>query len=383
MRNIIILALIFASTNLFSQRFLTYEYPQLDSIIGGSYGTAVNYLGENQDLLFDFYAPKNDESNKRPLIIYLHGGGFNSGTRSYPSVKLIAKKMAMKGYAVANIDYRLDPNFELYNSNENRRAMTDAMHDAKQAIRYFKANAALYKLDTTKVFIGGESAGAAAAMMASYVDKQAEMSIYPMANPNNPVGSASNPNVGNEVNATMCLCGLLLDTMAIEKPSDPPLLWTHGSADPLIPMPLAFMIVTRAQNIGLPIQTKIYEGATHCPWYYGNPQWETYLDSTITDITTFLYPKVSPVLNVTDEKDLSFKIYPNPGTEDIFIELDKQYAKIKITILSPTGQIKKDWTFRNKSSLHLNLRDFTKGVYIMKTEIDKVVLTKKIVIGGQ
>ena len=116
--------------------------------------------------------------------------------------------MANKGYVVANIDYRLDPNFELYNSSTDRRAMSDAMHDAKQAIRYFKANANTLKIDTTLVFIGGESAGAATAMMASFIDKQSEMGTYPKAVPNNPTGSLSNSGVSNKVKGTLCLCGL-------------------------------------------------------------------------------------------------------------------------------------------------------------------------------
>lgn len=132
--------------------------------------------------------------------------------------------MAMKGYAVANIDYRVDPHFQLYNSTTNRRAMTDAMHDAKQAIRYFKANAVLFKLDTNKIVIGGESAGAITAIMASSIDKQAEMSPYPMANPNNPIGSTSDASYGNAVNATMCLCGMIVDTTAIERLNNPPIL---------------------------------------------------------------------------------------------------------------------------------------------------------------
>lgn len=105
MRLFVLLALIFCSTPLFSQRYITDEFPLLDSLIGGTYGEAVNYLGENQDLLYDFYAPKDDDLDKRPLIIYMHGGGFVEGSRSYPSVKMLSRKMAMKGYAVANIDY--------------------------------------------------------------------------------------------------------------------------------------------------------------------------------------------------------------------------------------------------------------------------------------
>lgn len=259
--------------------------------------------------------------------------------------------------------------------------MTDAMHDAKQAIRYFKANAELYKIDTTKIVIGGESAGAITAMMSAYVDKQEEMSPYPMANPNNPVGNNSNSHVGNEVQGALCLCGMLLDTAAIESPNDPPILWTHGSADTYIPISLAFHVVLRATNIGLPVQTKVYEGATHCPWYYGNPDWETYLDLTINDITTFLYPKVATTLSLNKIQNHEISIYPNPCIDYLNIDLHRQYTKINISMISYAGQVYRTWSFRNKKEIDLDLEDFANGFYLIRIESDdNTVFTKKIMI---
>lgn len=313
MRKLIAITLLLSSLAAYSQRYLTDDYVQLDSVIGGIYGTASDYQNVTQNLLFDFYEPAHDNITKRPLVIYLHGGGFTSGSRTYPSVQSLCRRMAQRGYAVANIDYRLDPNFDLYNSSGNRRAMTDAMHDAKQAIRYFKANAATYKVDTSLVFIGGESAGAITSMMASFVDKQEEMDVYPMANPNNPIGSTSNADVSNSVKGTLCLCGMILDTMAMELPTDPTLLWIHGTNDDFIPVSLAFNVLLRASHIGLPVAAKTYQGATHCPWYYGNPNWAIYLDSVTTDITNFLYPIVTSTAIVNQARDnKEIQIYPNP-----------------------------------------------------------------------
>lgn len=380
MKKFIILILLFFSINTYAQRYLTSDFTELDSIIGGTYGNAVNYLGNNQDLIFDFYAPGHDTIQKRPLIIYIHGGGFTSGTRTYPSVKLLCQKMARKGYSVANIDYRLDPNFQLYNSETDRRAMTDAMHDAKQAIRYFKANAQLYKIDTTKIFVGGESAGAITAMMAAYVDKQEEMSPYPLANPNNPVGNNSNSHVGNGVHASMCLCGMLIDTTAIEDSNDPPILWTHGSSDAYIPISLSFNIALRALNIGLPVQTKVYQNATHCPWYYGNPDWETYLDSTINEITAFLYPKSATALSLDKNQDSKINIYPNPCIGFLNIDMNKQYPKTNISIVSSAGQVYRTWSFQNSKEIYLDLEGLVNGLYIVRIEFEKHVILKKIVI---
>lgn len=380
MKKILIL-FILTNFSIKAQRYLTYVYPNLDSVIAGTYGNSTDYLGNNQTLLFDYYTPSLDTANYKPLIIYIHGGGFTSGTRDYPSVKLLCRKMAQKGYAVATIDYRLDPNFQLYNSSTNRRAMTDAMQDAKQAIRYFKANASLYKIDTNKVFIGGESAGAITSMMASFVDKQVEMLPYPMANPNNPIGSSNNLQVSNDVKGTLCLCGMILDTTAIENATNPPILWTHGTADSFIPISLSFNIVLRALHINLPIQTAVYQGATHCPWYYGNPNWQTYLDSTINDITTFLYPKVTTITSINDFQENNLLIYPNPTSENVAIHFSKTYENINITITTLLGQSCKSWNFKNTNRTLLQLSNFERGVYIVAIQLNNsATVTKKIVV---
>lgn len=383
MKKIIISGFLLFTISAFSQRYLTYVYSDIDSIIGEIYGTSIDYLSLNQELLFDFYSPKLDTTQKRPLIIYIHGGGFTSGSRTYPSVKLLCRKMAMKGYTVANIDYRLDPEFNLYDSDEDRRAMTDAMHDAKQAIRYFKANAALYKIDTNNIFIGGESAGAITSMMAAYVDKQSEMAFYPKASPDNPVGNTSNSDYGNNVKAIMCLSGMIIDTTAIENSNEPPLLWLHGSADTFIPVFLANFIVSRAENIGLPIQTKLFYGATHCPWYYGNPNWEIYLDSAINEITSFLYPKVQSTigLNEIQANEIEFEAYPNPCNSSITINLDKQYGNIKISLMTISGEVCQYISLQNTANYTLNLLSLNNGIYLLKIELDNnILLTKKITI---
>ncbi len=381
MKHIFLIFFLGITTSAFPQRYQTFVYPQVDSIIAGVYGTAPDYLSVNQDLLFDLYSPNLDTAQQRPLIIYIHGGGFTSGSRSYPSVKLLCRKMAMKGYAVATIDYRLDPGFVLYNSNTNRRAMTDAMHDAKQAIRYFKANATLYKLDTNRIFIGGESAGAITAMMASFVDKQSEMTTYPMANPNNPIGSTSNSNYGNNVQATMCLCGTILDTMAIENSTDPPILWTHGTADNFIPISLALNVVLRAEHIGLPIQTKFYQGGVHCPWYFGNPNWQTYLDSTITDITTFLYPTVIVGIKDLYKNNLSLTIYPNPANDFINLEFDRDYKKATILFRSALGTTLKNWELVDLKESSIDISTMENGLYFIKIILDNnESVIKKVII---
>lgn len=277
----------------FGQRFLTNVFPGVDSIPDIIYGHALNYQGENETLYFDFYEPHNDEMETRPLLIYAHGGGFTGGTRKWPSIRMMCEKLARRGYAVASISYRVDPRFNYLKCDTNRKVMTDAMHDMRAAIRFLKANQARYRVDTSHIFISGESAGAITAMMVGYVDKKGELKAYPLTDPENVEGNSGTPGYSSGVKAVLCLCGMIYDTTAIDSPEDDPLLWVHGSSDPLIPFSWANEIPERAAHIGLKYQKIVFKGATHCPWYYGLPRWRFYLDSVVNYMSHFMYPFVT------------------------------------------------------------------------------------------
>src|SRR5436305_13249448 len=50
---------------------------------------------------FDLYQPVNDTFKKRPLIIWLHGGGFKYGTKNAKEIKIWGNEFAQRGYVVA------------------------------------------------------------------------------------------------------------------------------------------------------------------------------------------------------------------------------------------------------------------------------------------
>ncbi|MBL8270736.1 alpha/beta hydrolase [Steroidobacter sp.] len=97
----------------------------------------------------------------RPLVIYIHGGGWQSGhTRhagafsNWPSV---LASLARKGYVVASIEYRL--------SSEAK--FPAAIQDVKTAIKWLRASAKKYSIDTSKTIVWGGSAGGQLAALAA------------------------------------------------------------------------------------------------------------------------------------------------------------------------------------------------------------------------
>ena len=155
-------------------------------------------------LKLDVYYP-DTSSTKRPLFMWIHGGGFTSGKKTRPDIVEMADYYASRGWVFASIDYRTTE--ELCDSEEmptckdkvvgiarsgfdevvsfyrgiapaewiefalsqepdsvkklqQSIAQYTAQRDAKAALRWLVANASTYDIDTEYITVGGNSAGA-------------------------------------------------------------------------------------------------------------------------------------------------------------------------------------------------------------------------------
>lgn len=286
--------LVFSIQQATGQRYLKNVFPEkVESVRNISYGQALNYKDTMESLFLDLYEPFGDSSQSRALLIYAHGGGFTGGSRKLPSIELMGEKLARKGYVFATMSYRTDPRFDYFHSDSDRRAVTDAMHDMKAVIRFFKAHQKEYRIDTSNIFISGESAGGITAMTAGYIDKQEELEAYPKTHPKNVEGNSGTPGYASQVKGVLCLCGGIVDTNAIDSPHDSPILVIHGTGDPIAPVAWAEDIIQRAEHIGLKHEKVFYGGATHCPWIVTLPHWTAYLDSTVNYMSHFMYSLIT------------------------------------------------------------------------------------------
>lgn len=99
-----------------------------------------------REMQLDLWKPKNAEQ-PLPAIICIHGGGWFKGERS--SMANLAQALATKGFVTATISYRL--------SGEAK--FPAAIHDCKAAVRFLRANAAKFGIDTNVIGVTGLSAG--------------------------------------------------------------------------------------------------------------------------------------------------------------------------------------------------------------------------------
>ena len=95
----------------------------------------------------DIYYPL-DKSKKYPGIALVHGGGWISGSKE--NEKYMAQELASKGYVAIAVGYRLS----------EVAKYPAAIDDVENAIKYVKKNKKKYSLDTKKIAVLGESAGA-------------------------------------------------------------------------------------------------------------------------------------------------------------------------------------------------------------------------------
>ncbi|MFO1339367.1 MAG: alpha/beta hydrolase [Burkholderiaceae bacterium] len=112
-------------------------------------------------LVLDVWTPPSNGGN-RPLVVWVHGGGFNSGGKEDRSDDALS--YARAGYVTASVNYRLTANNDV-DAPTRTLAIEQAADDVMNAIRYLKANAASLHIDTSRVAVVGTSAGGALALV--------------------------------------------------------------------------------------------------------------------------------------------------------------------------------------------------------------------------
>lgn len=134
------------------------------------YGIALDFKGNPDTLLMDLYYPNLavDSSPKRPFIMLFHGGGFSSGDKQSGDIKDLCIQLALRGFVCASINYRLGHDFSEYGEYKARYR---AIQDGNAALRFIVKNANTVRIDTSWIFVGGQSAGSLLALGMVYSDQ--------------------------------------------------------------------------------------------------------------------------------------------------------------------------------------------------------------------
>lgn len=101
---------------------------------------------DGRNTVCDFYY--RDSADKKPVLIYIHGGGWVSGTKGLR--KFYCYEYVDNGYFVMNINYDYAP----------KKKFPTQIRQIFKAVEYLYFHADRYNLDMSKIVVAGESAGA-------------------------------------------------------------------------------------------------------------------------------------------------------------------------------------------------------------------------------
>jgi acetyl esterase/lipase len=199
--------------------------------------------GGGIDLKMDLYLPPPLTAAPAPVAVYVHGGGWQEGDKNWIDRVLPPDRLVARGYVVAALNYRLAP----------RHTWPAQIEDAKCAIRYLRAHAATYNLDSDRIGVWGESAGGHLAALLGLAGPDAGFEGY-----------GGYPEQSSRVQAVVDMCGpadfttldlnlynrlmaqMLLGTqpdpdllrrvspISYARKDAPPFLILHGDKDPLV-----------------------------------------------------------------------------------------------------------------------------------------------------
>lgn len=126
---------------------------------------------------YDFFPAAAEASSPAPLLVWVHGGAWRFGTNQalrdtilrtpdgeQPNTQaLMRAAFQQAGWAVASINYRYS----------HQALFPGALHDVKEAVRFFRANAHEFGIDPQRIAVAGGSAGGHLSMMAAHTGDSA------------------------------------------------------------------------------------------------------------------------------------------------------------------------------------------------------------------
>ncbi|WP_120516800.1 alpha/beta hydrolase [Chitinophaga barathri] len=184
----------------------------------------ITYAVKGNDTLYiDHYEPTTTPNGMS--IMFVHGGGFTAGDPK--NQRPFAEGMCKKGYNVFVISYRLYLKGGSFGCNTatpvKLKAISTAVEDAADAAKYIITNAATLKVDTSKFFISGSSAGAETILQLLYnpwaTTDKARYDYF--ATP--------------RFKGALVFAGALIDINTLKQDNWVPMLLMHGTKDQLVP----------------------------------------------------------------------------------------------------------------------------------------------------
>ena len=215
----IVIGLVFSISLLAQKR---YVEEVTDTVSKNTYTYVIK---DGLDLKIDVYLPEFDAEDHKPLLLFVHGGGFMHGNRDAENIKVFCKEMSKLGYASASMSYRLTRKGEKTEfgcdclAQDKLNTFSAAVEDIQDATYFLINNREEFGINPHKIILMGGSAGAESVLNAGYTPEN----CYDL--PSGPVSYAG----------VISMAGAIPDTSVIYHGSAIPSLLFHGTCDNLVP----------------------------------------------------------------------------------------------------------------------------------------------------
>lgn len=302
------------------------ETPYLDDpyieILGR--GMVNLFKGEKElDLKLDIYQPSADTHNLRPLILFVHGGGFYIGNKQSATGKIFATHFTKLGYVVASMDYRMGFRMK---ASEIERTGYKAIQDVHAALRYLSNRANDYKIDPNQIYLAGSSAGAIASLNTAYLDNnERPQSTYEIKKKPDlgPIESSGNKyNNEFQIKSVVNMWGAVSDIEIIDQNEDIPVISFHGDDDKIVPFGNDYPfkntlrvnrlvmekmygsdpIHKRLDNHGVDNRLVVFDGKGHEPQLDNFNNINDLMYVILNESTDFLYDQTASKITLTNSE---------------------------------------------------------------------------------
>lgn len=288
----------------------------------------------------DLHIP-NGATGPLPVVIWIHGGGWQSGDKAL-NPNSFQLRYARNGYVVASLNYRLS----------SEAIYPAQLHDCKAAIRWLRANAAQYNLDTTRFGVWGSSAGGHLAALVGTTGDVTDMEgsvggntqyssrVQAVVDWYGPTDflqmdshalaqgcGSSNHNSANSPESLLVGCPIQTCPEAVQRanpmtfytPDDPPFLIQHGTTDCTVAMGQSQILQALLQAQGHDSIFTPITGAGH-----GGPLFSA--ESNLLQVDTFLQSRLRDL--IAQPLTISGRITTPAG---------QGVRNVKVMITSPFG----------------------------------------------
>ena len=357
----------------------------------------VDYVGDGSSKhMLDIYIPTG-VSAPTATIVHIHGGAFLMGSKGV-SEQPSFQNLFNNGYICVDINYR-------YSSDSIWPAQ---VHDCKAAIRYLKANAALYNIDTCKIGVIGESAGGYLVSMLGTSGQVSSLEGLHFGNAHvtsrvHAVVDLFGPINFLTMDAEAAALGFTINTNAATSPESrlmgapvqtiPELVTLANPTTYISSDDAAFFISAGSQDMNIPYTQgqnlcnalvpaigsskasfELIAGAGHGGSVWHNSTQDAKYLAFFNESLTGCDPTGTSFNCITKEK---LVVSPNPATENFFLTMpaDQQYA---VSVINQLGAVVHSSDYMG-NQIKVDCSNLPAGFYIVKASSASKVYTALLI----